>query len=211
MGALGASRWQPSETKIFQKPGAARAQPGTGLRTATRLSVLAGDHRDPGTETPTIGSKSPYCRNSGAAVRRREERERSRGGAGMPGRHPIGRLRKLPAGERTFGLYAEGGGARGKEWVSGRRREGVRRADRAHHWSVVVPGCEEMGGRGISCPRPLPPSPQTNKHSHSFFVQAIDDIGLTIQSIHRLKECVADPPEWESQQKDIPGRANQKR
>ena len=65
-------------------------------------------------------------------------------------------------GEETFRLTV---GGKALEARSGRtqvrRREGVRRADRAHHWSVVVPGCEEMGGRGISCPRPLPPSPQT--------------------------------------------------
>ena len=114
-------------------------------------------------------------------------------------------------GEETFGSTV---GGKALEAGSGRtqvrRREGVRRADRAHHWSVVVPGCEEMGGGEFHalglCPRH--PKQQTQPF---FFVQAIDDIGLTIQSIHRLKECVADPPEWESQQKDIPGRANQKR
>ena len=64
-----------------------------------------------------------------------------------------------------------------------RWREGVRRADRAHHWNVVVPGCEEMGGGGFHalglCPRH--PKQQTQPF---FFIQAIDDIGLTIRSIH---------------------------
>ena len=48
------------------------------------------------------------------------------------------------------------------------------------------------------------------KHSHyfwilSFFIQAIDEIDFTNRSIHRLKECVADPPIQESQLKEIAG------
>ena len=44
------------------------------------------------------------------------------------------------------------------------------------------------------------------------FIQAIDDVELTIKSIHRLKECVADPPTQESQQKSIaPGQPKRTR
>ena len=56
-------------------------------------------------------------------------------------------------GEDIFGLTAGGKAleARSRQtrvW----RRKGVCRADRAHHWSVVVPGCEEMGGEGNFMP-----------------------------------------------------------
>ena len=116
-GALGAPRRRPSEMEIFWNPGAVRAQPGMGLRTATGLSGLAGDHEDPGTETPAVGPKSPYCGNSGATVRRRVKRERGRAAEqGRQVRHPIGRWRKLPAGGGNFWIEC-GGGARGKEWA----------------------------------------------------------------------------------------------
>jgi hypothetical protein len=60
-------------------------------------------------------------------------------------------------------------------------------------------------------PWAFPPSSQTNKNTatifwiHSFFIQAIDEIDFTNRSIHRLKECVADPPIQESQLKEIAG------
>ena len=74
--AGGGNFWDRAKQNIFRNPGAARAQPGMGLQTATRLSSLAGDHGNPGTETPAIGPKSLYCGDNGATVRRREERER---------------------------------------------------------------------------------------------------------------------------------------
>ena len=121
-------------------------------------------------------------------------------------------------GEETFGLTAGGKALKARSgqtqvW----RREGVPQADWAHHWSVVVPGCEEMGRGGISCPGPLPPSPQTTKHiAINFwilptFIKAIDENELANRSIHQLKECVADPLAQESQKKSIPSRTNQKR
>ena len=37
------------------------------------------------------------------------------------------------------------------------------------------------------------PVTPNNKYSHSFFIQVIDDIGLTTRFIHQLKECVLGP------------------
>ena len=126
-------------------------------------------------------------------------------------------------GEEAFRSNV-GGRARGKEWADagsaarrsapGRQELGGAKECAGHQRDTTGVWCclavrnwegGEFHALGL-CPRH--PKQQTQPF---FFVQAIDDIGLTIQSIHRLKECVADPPEWESQQKNIPGRANQKR
>ena len=84
-GALRALRWRLRETQFFRNDGPARAQPGMGLQTAMRLSGLAGDHGDPGTETPANGPKSPYRGDSGATVSRQVGSKRGRRGGGIPG------------------------------------------------------------------------------------------------------------------------------
>ena len=123
-----------------------------------------------------------------------------------------GRGRKL-SGQLRGGKALKARSGQTQVW----RREGVPQADWAHHWSVVVPGCEEMGRGGISCPGPLPPSPQTTKNIPIVFwilptfIKAIDENDLANRSIQRLKEYVADPLAQESQKKSIPSRTNQKK
>ena len=110
-------------------------------------------------------------------------------------------LGQLGGGRRSRQLVGRSGSATRRS-APGQQKTwwytGVCRPLTVYHLSAVVPGCEKMGGREISCPGPLPTSPQTTKtqalfFDSSLFIQAIDEIDLSNQFINRLKKCVTDP------------------
>ena len=172
-------RWQPSKTKNLPESRRCASATGDGPKTVTRLSGLAGNHEDPGTETPAIKPKSPYCGNSGATIRRQVGRERGRGGAGMTGAHPIGPWRKLPAQGGNFRVICGGGrcssqgvggaGLAAQRSVPSRQEPGSAKECAGHGrptagvwWRQAVGN----GWRGFSCPGPL--SPTSNNHTAIF-------------------------------------------
>ena len=124
-GRSGCRNGGQAKQKSSGIPALCKFNQGMCIGTAMGLSGLVGDYRDPGTETPALGSKSLYCYGSGAIARGRVGREHGRGRAGMPG--GIGSVGggKFQLEEEPFRSTA-GEGRRSRQGVGRRRFVGAK-------------------------------------------------------------------------------------